>query len=298
MKQDGEYLLWITQMLIFLFFFQSIDIFVNELCWDKNNLSKCNKICALKLNNDKWQHVNMSLDLLSVHILWFELSEIIWHFASMLTTCSKHFLSNKPVSSIWLFLPLKHFIEHGHLMLDAQSIKDLPMLLNLLTKKLMNITKRPLNHLLISCQWVGFLLCTSCGETTNIVILLLVLNLKEKMTYFRKHWETGLQREVRNVQKKWYMKHSLMIVHVLTWRTQFKEQYLLLCRDSDAEQSTQLKKFKKGLHALLYELSDDEDETMNLGNNIPKDPNQPWLWHFRAFMDAVKQVPDGWSAVQ
>ena len=59
-----------------------------------------------------------------------------------------------------------------------------------------------------------------------------------------------------------------------------------------------MKKSKKGLRALLRELSDDEDETVNLGDNIPKDPNWPWLRHFRAFMDAVEQVPDGWSAVQ
>ena len=49
---------------------------------------------------------------------------------------------------------------------------------------------------------------------------------------------------------------------------------------------------------MLRELSDDEDETVNLGDNISEDPNQPWLQHFRAFMDAVEQVPDGWSAVQ
>ena len=75
-KQDGEYLLRITQPLIFIFF-QSVDIFINKLRWDKNDLSKHDKICALKLNNDEWQRVNMFLGLLSVCILWFELSEII-----------------------------------------------------------------------------------------------------------------------------------------------------------------------------------------------------------------------------
>lgn len=52
--------------------------------------------------------------------------------------------------------------------------------------------------------------------------------------------------------------------------------------------------------ALLCELSDNEDETINMpvGPNVPEDPKQPWLQHFWAFMDAVKQVPDCWSAVK
>ena len=52
------------------------------------------------------------------------------------------------------------------------------------------------------------------------------------------------------------------------------------------------------MRALLCELSDDEDETMTMGPNVPEDSKRPWLWHFREFMDAVEQVPDGWSAVR
>jgi hypothetical protein len=73
---------------------------------------------------------------------------------------------------------------------------------------------------------------------------------------------------------------------------------LLLCGDLDAQQSTRSKKSKKGLRALLRELSDDEDETANTGADVPDDPKRPWLRDFRAFMDAVEQVPDGWSAVK
>jgi hypothetical protein len=61
---------------------------------------------------------------------------------------------------------------------------------------------------------------------------------------------------------------------------------------------TETKKLKKGMCALLHELSDDEDETVNIGPNVPEDPKRPWLQHFWAFMDAVEQVPDGWSAVK
>jgi len=48
------------------FFFQSVDIFVNELHWEETDVSKCDKICALKLDNDKWQWVDVFLGLLSV----------------------------------------------------------------------------------------------------------------------------------------------------------------------------------------------------------------------------------------
>jgi hypothetical protein len=48
------------------------------------------------------------------------------------------------------------------------------------------------------------------------------------------------------------------------------------------------KKSKKGMHALLRELSDNEDETTNAGPNVPEDPKRPWLKHFQAFMDTIR----------
>ena len=60
----------------------------------------------------------------------------------------------------------------------------------------------------------------------------------------------------------------------------------------------EIRKSKKGVHTLLRELSDDEDETMTMGPNVPENPKRPWLRHFRKFIDAVEQVPDGWSAVR
>ena len=94
------------------------------------------------------------------------------------------------------------------------------------------------------------------------------------------------------------MKRLPMVACILTSITQFKERYLLLCGDLDAQQLMWPTKSKKGFHALLRELSDDEDEITNMGHDIPEDPNQPWLRHFRAFMDAIEHVPDGWSAVK
>jgi hypothetical protein len=57
----------------------------------------------------------------------------------------------------------------------------------------------------------------------------------------------------------------------------------------------------KGLHALLRELSDDEEELatgMDTGLLVPDDPQRPWLRDYRAYMDVPEQVPEGWSAIQ
>ena len=62
--------------------------------------------------------------------------------------------------------------------------------------------------------------------------------------------------------------------------------------------SVQSKK-SKGLHALLRELSDDEEDPIkHTGLDIPDDPQCPWLQDFRAYMDVLKQVPEGWTTVQ
>ena len=61
--------------------------------------------------------------------------------------------------------------------------------------------------------------------------------------------------------------------------------------------STQSKK-GKGLHALLRELSDDEDTVMDTGLLVPDDPQRPWLHDYHAYMDFLEQVPEGWSTIQ
>jgi hypothetical protein len=91
----------------------------------------------------------------------------------------------------------------------------------------------------------------------------------------------------------------LHLIHVLTCATQFKEQFLL-SKDLDTQDSLQFKKPKRGLRALLRELSDNDDDavTKNTGPNIPEDPFWPWLRRFQVYLNAVEQVPDGWSAVK
>jgi hypothetical protein len=75
---------------------------------------------------------------------------------------------------------------------------------------------------------------------------------------------------------------------------------LQLTKDLDTRDSSQSKKSKKGLRTLLRELSDDDDDAgaVNTGPNIPNDPYRPWFGSFRAYLDAVEQVPDGLSAVK
>ena len=52
------------------------------------------------------------------------------------------------------------------------------------------------------------------------------------------------------------------------------------------------------MHALLWELSDDEDDALDIGLDVPDDPQRPWLQDFWAYMNVVEQVPDGWSTVK
>ena len=57
---------------------------------------------------------------------------------------------------------------------------------------------------------------------------------------------------------------------------------------------------KKGVHVLLRDLSDnsDEDDVTDRNHNTPDNPEQPWLRHFYEYINAVEQVPDGWSAIK
>jgi len=55
----------------------------------------------------------------------------------------------------------------------------------------------------------------------------------------------------------------------------------------------------KGSCALLRELSDDEDNVMvDIGLDVPDDPQQPWLHDYHAYIDILEQVPEGWTAIQ
>jgi hypothetical protein len=75
---------------------------------------------------------------------------------------------------------------------------------------------------------------------------------------------------------------------------------LLLSRDLDVPESksSKSKNKKRGLQALLRELSDDEENVTDSPPGISEDPDRPWFQHFSAYINSSEQVPDGWSAIK
>jgi hypothetical protein len=126
---------------------------------------------------------------------------------------------------------------------------------------------------------------------------ILVLDPKEKMRYFKKHWSSELQEDVVNCVEEIVRYVFLVPFQCLTYISQFKERYLALSADSPTTQSTQRKTNKK-LHVLLRELSDDEEMATDAGTDVPEDPNRPWLRDFRSYLDVVEQVPEGCSTIR
>ncbi len=51
-----------------MFVQQHVDTFISELCWEETDISKCDKIHALKLNKNEWANVSIFLSLLAVCI--------------------------------------------------------------------------------------------------------------------------------------------------------------------------------------------------------------------------------------
>jgi hypothetical protein len=75
---------------------------------------------------------------------------------------------------------------------------------------------------------------------------------------------------------------------------------MLLCSmDSDLQAATtKSQKPRKGINALLRDLSDDEDAPASTTPGISEDPERPWALCFHAYVDAPEQVPEGWSAIK
>jgi hypothetical protein len=124
----------------------------------------------------------------------------------------------------------------------------------------------------------------------------LVLDPKEKMGYFKKHWSTDLQDDVDKCAEAVVWSSFSALIHKLI-HYQFKEQWLLLSGGLTVRSSVQSKK-GKGLHALLQELSDEEDEMVGMGLDVPEDPQRPWLCDYWAYMDVLEQMLEGWTVIQ
>ena len=72
----------------------------------------------------------------------------------------------------------------------------------------------------------------------------------------------------------------------------------VLSPDLGPQESATLKKTKRGIHALLHKLSDDEDNTTDSHPGVSEDHDQLWSQHFDAYMNVSEQVPDGWSVIK
>jgi hypothetical protein len=78
---------------------------------------------------------------------------------------------------------------------------------------------------------------------------------------------------------------------------QFKERYLALRGQSSPKLSVRLARSK--ISTLLREISDDEDDLdASTGSTMPEDPAKPWMRDFRAYLDVLEHIPDGWTAVR
>ena len=66
----------------------------------------------------------------------------------------------------------------------------------------------------------------------------------------------------------------------------------------ETPKSTQSKTAKKGLHVLLCELSNDEDNATDTSSDVLEDPEQPWSQYFHEYINAIEQVLEGWSVIK
>jgi hypothetical protein len=37
---------------------------------------------------------------------------------------------------------------------------------------------------------------------------------------------------------------------------------------------------------------------VDIGSDLPDDPQQPWLRDYRVYIDVAEQVPEGWTTIQ
>lgn len=220
----------------------SVDTFIDKLHPEEPDGSKRDKIRALKLDGDEWERVGLFLDLLA-------------H-----ANKAQQAFSSDQTPTLHLAIPA---LEALHRAWSSRA-------------------GRPKYGRFIPALEAACVKIDKYYEKTTespAYLMAMILNPKEKMSYFKKHWSPELQGDVVECVEK-----------------VFKERYLLLSKGSDHQELTMSTKW--GLHTLLRELSDDEVDTTETGSNALEDPGQPWTQYFRAYMDTVEQVPDGWSPIK
>jgi hypothetical protein len=109
----------------------------------------------------------------------------------MPTTLSKPFHPTMFRHFIWLSQLSKPSTEHGPVALIGQSMPHLPTHFMLPVVRLTSTMRRLQSLRRILCRWVRILAATQ--NTTDVFV---VLNPKEKLGYFKKHWSPELQEDV------------------------------------------------------------------------------------------------------
>jgi hypothetical protein len=126
-----------------------------------------------------------------------------------------------------------------------------------------------------------------------------VLNPKEKMVHFKKHWSEDLQQEVLDCAEEVVCGTSDFVLAVLKSRLwphyQFQERYEEM---NKAGPKPSVKRSKKSsMKSLLRELSDDDDDSDT--TSMPSDNSDaPWHLEFRRYLDAVHELPEGMTSIQ
>jgi len=124
-----------------------------------------------------------------------------------------------------------------------------------------------------------------------------VLNPREKMAHFQKHWSADLQEDVRECVQKAVCGSCHRLSESHTYENQFEACYHKI-NASTTSLPTKPRK-RGGLKTLLRELSDDENNSDSFITPSPlDDPEKPWKRDYNAYIDTVHDVPEGMSVVQ
>jgi hypothetical protein len=106
------------------------------------------------------------------------------------------------------------------------------------------------------------------------------------MVYFKKHWPKNLQKDVKRCVEDVVRTFQISCPIWVLMQALFKDHWLSLNGSTMTEHAARSK--SKKIHALLRELSDDEDNLVNVGLeslDVPSNPQRPWLNNYRAYMD-------------
>ena len=193
---------------IYYSFLQCVDAFVDEIWWEEQDSTKCDKICELKFTSEEWVWVNTFLGLLSVCLIFHLCLQY-----QILMLLSMQIMLNRPfhLTMSWLFIwwsqHLKLSTGHGLVRLTMWSIHHLPLPFMLHVRRSMSTMRRPWSLLCISWQWVWIF-----AHIWHIIDMFLVLNPKEKLGYFKKHWSSDLQEDVvKCIKEVVWVSSSLLI---------------------------------------------------------------------------------------